>query len=179
MIDPAALNLFRGRVIFLGVLLALIIIRMLPFGGEAGSLPGPDWTVCIIFALMMRRPDYVPLWLLAGVLMLQDILLMRPFGLWAALVVIAAEVLRARSVLMRELSFLMEWAVVFGLMLAMLLVYRLVFALTLLPQVTFGFALLEVIWSGIAYPAVVLISRYVLSLQKPGLGQIDAYGRRF
>lgn len=179
MIDPVTLTLLRGRAMFAGIVLALIVFRMLPMGGEAGTLPGPDLVVCIIFALMMRRPDYLPLWLLAGVLLLEDILLMRPFGLWAALVVIAAEVLRARSVLMRELSFLMEWAVVSALMLAMLLVYRLVFALTLLPQVSLGFALLEVIWSAIAYPVVVLISRYVLSLQKPGLGQIDAFGRRF
>jgi rod shape-determining protein MreD len=63
-------------------------------------------------------------------------------------------------------------------MLAMLLIYRIVFALTLLPQVSLGFALVGLIWSIIAYPAVVLISRYVLDLQKPSLGQLDAYGRK-
>jgi len=178
MIDPVALNLWRGRALFLVVVLALIFARLLPLNTSAGRLPGPEWTVCIVFALMMRRPDYLPLWLLAGVVLLEDIMLMRPIGLWSALVVLAAEVIRTRSVLMRELSFVMEWAVTSALMLVMLLIYRIVFALTLLPQVSLGFALVGLIWSIIAYPAVVLISRYVLDLQKPSLGQLDAYGRK-
>jgi rod shape-determining protein MreD len=179
MIDPVALNIWRGRALFLIVVLALMFARLLPLGSNIGRFPGPEWTVCIVFALMMRRPDYLPLWLLAGVMLLEDIVLMRPIGLWAALMVLAAEVVRSRSVLMRELSFLMEWAVISALMLGMLVIYRITFALTMLPQVSVGFALVGLIWSVIAYPAVVLISRFVLDLQKSGLGQIDAYGRRF
>ncbi len=179
MIDPATLTLWRGRFGFVAILTALTFVMLLPMGGEAGSLPGADLMTCVVFAWMMRRPDYVPLWLLAIVMLTADILLMRPFGLWAALVVLAAEIIRARAVLMRELNFFMEWAVVSALMLAMLLAYRFGFALTLVPQVSFGAALLQWLWSVIAYPAVVLFATYVLALRKPSLGQIDAYGQRF
>lgn len=179
MIDPVTLTLWRGRLGFVAILTLLTFVLLLPLGGEAGRLPGPDLMTCVVFVWMMRRPDFAPLWLLALVMLAADILLMRPFGLWAALVVVAAEVIRARAVLMRELNFFMEWAVAGGLMLAMLLVYRFFFALTLLPQVTFGAALMQWVWSVIAYPAVVLFASYALALRKPSLGQIDAYGRRF
>ncbi len=179
MIDPVSFGLLRGRLGFVAIITGLIFISLLPMGGDAGRLAGPDLMTCVVFVWMMRRPDFVPLWLLAGAMLTADVLLMRPFGLWAALVVIAAEILRARAVLMRELNFFMEWAVVSGLMLAMLLAYRFGFALTLIPQVSFGAALVQWLWSVIAYPAVVLFTGYVLALRKPSLGQVDAYGRRF
>ncbi|MDZ7906592.1 MAG: rod shape-determining protein MreD [Cypionkella sp.] len=179
MIDPVTLTLWRGRIGFVLIAALLVFLALLPIGGDAGRWPGPDVLLCIVFAWMMRRPDYLPLWLLAGVMLLADTLLMRPVGLWAALTVIAAEVLRTRSVLMRELSFPMEWAVVAGLMLLMLLIYRFVFALTLLPQVGFGAGMVQWLWSVMAYPAVVLFTSYALALRKPSLGEIDAYGRRF
>lgn len=179
MIDPVTLTLWRGRLGFALIAALLILAALLPFGSEAGRLPGPDFLLCILFTWMMRRPDFIPLWLVALVFLVEDILMLRPIGLWAALVVLAAEILRARSVLMRELSFFMEWAVVAGLMLAMLLVYRFVFALTFLPQVGLGFALVQWLWSVVAYPAAVLFTSYVLALRKPSLGEIDAYGRRF
>ncbi len=179
MIDPVTLALWRGRLGFVAIAALLTFVALLPLGREAGQLPGPDLMLGLVFAWMMRRPDFIPMWLLATVYLAADILLLRPIGLWAALVVVAAEILRARSVLMRELSFAMEWAVVAGLMLAMLLIYRFFFALTLIPQVGFGFALVQTLWSIIAYPAAVLFTSYALALRKPSLGEIDAYGRRF
>ena len=103
---------------------------------------------------------------------------MRPPGLWTALVLIGSEFVRARVALTRELNFLVEWMLVGGLMLSMLVIYRTVFAITLLPQPGFGFALVQVIWSILCYPAVVALSRFVLDLYKPAMGEVDAYGRR-
>lgn len=179
MIDPITWTLWRGRLGFLFLSALLIFGALLPLGGEAGRLAGPDILLCLILAWMMRRPDFLPLSLLAITLLFADILLMRPPGLMAALVVIAAEVIRARAVLMRELSFPMELAVVAGLMLAILLANKLILALTLVPQVSFGAALMQWLWSLIAYPGVVLVTSFVLGLRKPSLGEFDAYGRRF
>ena len=103
---------------------------------------------------------------------------MRPPGLWTALVVIASEFVRARVALTRELNFGVEWLLVAGMMVAMLLVYRLVFAVVLMPQPAFGFAMVQVLWSILCYPAVVGLSRYLLDLHKPAMGEVDAYGRR-
>ena len=144
----------------------------------AGDLPGPDILLCIIFAWTMRRPDYLPALLIGAVVLLEDMILMRPPGLWTALVIIASEFVRARVALTRELNFGVEWLLVAGLMLGLLLCYRMAFAIALLPQAGFGFAMVQVIWSIVCYPVVVFLSRYVLDLHKPAMGEVDAYGRR-
>ncbi len=168
--------LYRG--LFVGFALVLLYLRLLPLGTQAGDLPGPDLLLCLIFAWATRRPDYLPAWLLAGVLLLEDMVLMRPPGLWTALVVMAVEFVRARVALTRELTLIAEWAMVAGLMVACLMVYRLVFTVSFLPQPGLGFALLQVFWSILCYPVMVGVSRLALDLRKPATGEVDSYGRR-
>lgn len=167
---------YRG--LFLALALLLLFLRLLPLGNTAGALPGPDLMLCLTLAWMMRRPDFLPVWMLVVVFLAEDLILMRPPGLWTALVLVATEFLRARTALTRELNFLVEWLLASGLMLAMLLVYRTVFLVTLLPQPPFGFAAVQVAWSALAYPVVVGLSRLVFDLRKPATGEIDDQGRR-
>ena len=178
MVDGATRSVWLHRLLFVGLALFLLFARLLPLGSEAGDLPGPDLLLCLIFAWTMRRPDYLPALLIAAVVLLEDMILLRPPGLWTALVVVASEFIQGRVALTRELSFGVEWLLVAGLMVGLLLAYRMVFMLVLLPQPNFGFALVQVIWSVLCYPLVVLLSRYVLDLHKPAMGEIDAYGRR-
>lgn len=178
MIDGATRSVWLHRALFVGLALALLFLRLLPLGSMAGDLPGPDILLCLIFAWTMRRPDYLPALLIGAVVLLEDLILMRPPGLWTALVIIASEFVRARVALTRELNFGVEWLLVAGLMLGLLLCYRMAFALAFLPQESFGFAMVQVIWSIVCYPVVVFLSRYVLDLHKPAMGEVDAYGRR-
>lgn len=195
MIDDAAREVWLHRVIFITLALLLLFFRLLPMESEAlvtckpeetwcrftnwlSIMPGPDLILCIVFAWTMRRPDYLPVLLIAAVVLTEDIVLLRPPGLWTALVVLASEFVRSRVALTRELNFGVEWLLVSALMVAMLLVYRLAFGLVLLPQPPFGFALMQVIWSILCYPVVVFLSRVVLDLYKPATGEVDDYGRR-
>ncbi len=167
------------RMIFVAVAAVLIFLHLLPLHpAAAGSLPGPDLLLCLVMAWTMRRPEYLPVWLLAAVMLLEDFLLMRPPGLWTALVVAAAEFIRSRIALTRELNFGVEWLLVACLMLAVFVAYRVIFAIVFLPQPEFGYAVIQVLWSILFYPAVVAVSRYVLDLRKPAMGEVDAYGRR-
>lgn len=179
MMKTASRSLWAYRGLFIALAVLLLFLRILPLSHQTGALPGPDWLLALTFAWVVRRQDYVPIWLIAAVILTEDIMTMRPPGLWCALVVIACEFMRMRAVMVRELNFAAEWALVSGLMLVMLIVYRIVIAITFLPQVTFGFALVQVLWSIAAYPLVVLITRYVLALHKPSMGEVDAFGRRF
>lgn len=168
--------LYRGA--FLGIALALFFLRLLPLGSVAGDWPGPDILLCVIFAWAMRRPDYLPVWLLALVLLLEDMILLRPPGLWTAIVILAVEFVRGRVALTRELTFAAEWALVAGLMVACLVVYRLVFTLSFLPQPGLGFALMQTLWSILCYPLVIGASRLAFDLRKPATGEVDSFGRR-
>lgn len=167
---------YRG--LFLLVALVLLFIRILPLGSVAGDWPGPDILLCLVFAWATRRPDYLPVWLLAGVLLLEDLVLMRPPGLWTALVIVAVEFVRSRVALTRELAFMAEWALVAGLMVGLLLAYRMVFTVSFLPQPGFGFAMMQTLWSILCYPLVVGASRIAFDLRKPATGEVDSYGRR-
>ncbi|MFE3838932.1 rod shape-determining protein MreD [Pseudogemmobacter sonorensis] len=166
------------RLLFLALAVFVLFARLLPVGQEPGEYPGPDLLLCLMLAWAMRRPDFIPVWLIVLATLTEDLLLLRPPGLWTALVVMATEFLRSRVALTRELNFVVEWLLASGLMVAMLLAYRTAFALTLLPQVPFSFALVQTVWSILAYPAVVGLSRLVFDLRKPATGEIDDQGRR-
>ena len=170
-------SVWMHRLLFLAVAALLIFLRLLPLQTLAGHLPGPNLLLCLIFAWTVRRPEYLPVLMIAGVVLLEDMLLMRPPGLWTGLVILASEFIRSRVALTRELNFGVEWLLVGGLMMAMFVAYRIILVLAMLPQPAFGFALVQIIWSVIAYPAVVAVSRYGLDLHKPAMGELDAYGR--
>ena len=166
------------RLIFAGAAAFLMFVRLLPLHpAAAGHLPGPDIILCLAFAWTMRRPEYLPVWLLAAVLLLEDFLVMRPPGLWTALVLIATEFIRSRVALTRELSFSVEWLMVGALMFGVFFTYRLIFALAFLPQPGLAFAAVQILWSIAAYPLAVAISRYGLDLRKPAAGELGVDGR--
>lgn len=166
------------RALFLGLAVLFLFIRLLPLRHEPGGLPGPDLMLCVILAWVVRRPDYLPMPLILGVVLVEDLVLMRPPGLWTALVVLATEFLRGRTVLTRELSFAFEWLLVSGLMIGLLLAYRLILGLAMVPQPGFGFAVVQILWSILVYPLIVWLSRLAVDLRKPASGEVDDYGRR-
>jgi rod shape-determining protein MreD len=168
--------IFRG--LFLALALGLLFLRLLPLGHAPGALPGPDLLLCLILAWVVRRPDFLPMPLILVVILVEDLILMRPPGLWTAIVVLATEFLRGRVALTRELNFLVEWMLISGMMLGMMLAYRLVLGLAFVPQPAFGFAVVQVLWSIALYPLVVGLSRLVLDLRKPAMGEVDDFGRR-
>jgi len=166
------------RLIFLGVALVITFVRLLPLQTTAGHLPGPDLLLCLIFAWMVRRPEYLSALMIGAVVLAEDMLLMRPPGLWAALVLMGAEFIRARSALTRELNFGVEWLLVAGVIFGVFFANRTILDMAFVDQPSFGFSLLQIIWSVVAYPAVVALSRYGLDLYKPAMGQVDSFGRR-
>lgn len=178
MADGANRTVWLYRGIFVILALFVLFVRLLPLGTDAGRLPGPDLLLCVMLAWVMRRPDYLPVLMITALVFLEDIILMRPLGLWTALVVLATEFLRSRAALTRELSFAVEWMLIAGLMVGLLLGYRLFFALAFLPQSGFGFAMTQTLWSILCYPLVVMASRLILDLRKPAMGEVDAMGRR-
>lgn len=166
------------RALFLGLALLILFFRLLPMSSSPGALPGPNLVLCLILAWINRRSDYLPMPLILAVTLIEDMILMRPPGLWTAIVIIATEFLRGRTMLTRELSFAIEWAVVSGLMVGMHLAYRLVLAVTQVPQLPFGYTAVEVLWSILCYPLVVAASRLMIDLRKPATGEVDSFGRR-
>lgn len=178
MVDPVAARLWLYRLAFLGLAAAILIVRILPVGGDAGAWPGPDLMLCLMLAWVNRRPDYLPALMIALVVLVEDLILMRPPGLWAAIVLVATEFLRSRVALTRELGFLAEWLMTGIVIVAMLLAYRLGMALAFLDQPPFGMAFAQTAMTILCYPLVTGLLHLALQLRKPSTGEVDAFGRR-
>ena len=164
---------------FYGVLITLLILlHLVPLSVAPGRIPGPDLLSCLTFAWVLRRPHYVPTFLVAVMFLMADMLFMRPIGLWAALVVLAVEFLRIREANQREQTFLTEWAVVVGVLLAMTIVYRLILTVLFVQQVSLGLSLVQLIATAACYPLVVLVSHLVLGVTKMTPNQAEAQGRQ-
>lgn len=178
MADRPTAHVWTYRVAFMGIAALLFFLRLLPLGAAPGHWPGPDLLLCVTLAWVLRRPEYVPAPLIAVVMLIEDVLLMRPPGLWTAIVVLGTEFLRGRAALTRELSFAAEWLLVAVLMTGMLVAYRAGFAVAMLSQPGFGYAMVQTLGSILCYPAVVFLSRAALGVHKPAMGEVDAMGRR-
>ena len=86
-------SLFTYRATFVFLVAAVTFAQLLPLRPGPGNVPGPDIILLIALAWIVMRPEYVPVLLLAAVCLLTDLLLLRPPGLWTALVVLAGEFL--------------------------------------------------------------------------------------
>lgn len=178
MIDPSTRRQWAGSIGFALAALVVILSGLLPLRPGWIGWPGPDLLLPLTFAWVLRRPEQVPVLLIAAVFMVDELVTMRPFGLWAALAVIATEAARRREHRWREQSFLLEWLRVATLMLAMMLADRIVQAVVLVPpdlapRPPLGQLLLRLLATVAAYPAVVAVARVVFGLRRAGPGELD------
>lgn len=176
MIDPVTTRLWAYRALFVALAALLLFVRLLPLSTLPVRIPGPDLMLCITLAWVLRRPDFVPAIVIVAVVLLEDMLAMRPPGLWALIVLLGSEFLRDRGASMRGLPFLAEWATVSAVMAIMLLANRLVLAVVMVPQTGLGLTLLQLLATVAAYPVVVAASHLALGLR--GASDIDGIGSR-
>lgn len=165
------------RSLYLALVLTLVFVLLMPLDVLPPSWAGPDLVVALTFAWVVRRPEYVPVLLVALVALVMDILLQRPPGLWAALMVLGAETLRNRAPGLRDLSFLAEWASVASTLIVMTIAYRTILALLLVDQAPLGLSLMQLLSTLAVYPLMALLSQNVLGVRKPAPGELDAMGR--
>jgi rod shape-determining protein MreD len=178
MAERAVTRRLFWRTVFVGLALLVAFVRLLPMGDGAGGVPGPDLLVALSFAWVIRRPDYVPILLVASVMLVADFLFMRPPGLWAAMMVIGTEFLRNREASLRDLPFLLEWSMVALLLLGMTLANALVLLILMVEQPTLGLTLLQLIATILVYPLVVAVTVFALGLRRVAPGEVDDMGHR-
>lgn len=166
------------QIIFLALAFGIAFVQLLPLSPGPGGLPGPDLILALSFAWVLRRPDFVPVLLVALVMLVTDFLFLRPPGLWAAITVLGLEFLRAREGAFRDVPFLLEWGMVSVVLTVMTLGRAAVLLIFFVDQPPLGLTLIELILTMMAYPVVVLVSVYLFGLRKAAPGEVDALGRR-
>ncbi len=178
MAETVIARIWLGRLIFASCAAIILFVGLVPLGFTPRFLPQPDLLLCLTLAFTLRRPDFVPVWLLATVFLLSDILLMRPPGLWTAIVILLVEFSRAQEYRFRELVFPFEWAYVSGAIFLALIANRLILSLTMVPQPGFGSIMLHFLLTALVYPFVVFFCYSLLRIHKVTPDEAIRYGHR-
>ncbi len=157
---------FLFGLVYTGLMCALMLVNIVPFEFWPRRFPGPDLMVAITFVWLLRRPNQVPAPLVAAVFLIADILLMRPLGLWAALMVISVEFLRSRRINIKERAFLAEWALAAGTLFATTVAYTVIVSIALFEwgPMPVDKAAIQAFSTVLAYPLVAATAKYVLGV---------------
>lgn len=166
MIDPLRRRRLIGAALYSVIVLALLLIRLVPFAPGRIGWPGPDLGICVTLAWVLRRPEQISAPLIAVLFFVADLVLFRPPGLVAALAVLASEAARARQHRWRELPFVVEWLRVAILIAMMMFAYRVALGIVFVPLPSLGQVILEFLATVIAYPVVVAVLRRVFGLTR-------------
>lgn len=165
------------RMFYWGILtlLALVILflKLLPLNLLPGRLPGPLWLLPFTYCWVLRRPEFVPNPLVAGLLLIYDFMFMQPPGLMAALGVIGLEFLRSRAPYSRDMPFLFEWAMIAGVLAAIALANHLLLAILVLNQPSIAMESMQLGATVLLYPVIVGISTYIFGVRRATPGELD------
>ena len=178
MAEAPATQDWIGRLVFIVFAIILIFGQLLPLDTRPDVWAAPNWLLAITLAWVARRPDYVPVFVVALIFLLADLLFQRPPGLWTALVVILTEMLRARTASIRDLPLLLEWGTVAVGIVAITLVNRVVLMVVMSPQQPLALTLIEMVMTIVFFPIVIVIAQFVFGVARPALGQVDNRGHR-
>ncbi|WP_292285246.1 rod shape-determining protein MreD [Marivita sp.] len=165
------------RLLFVFLALIIQFFHLLPLNPAPSQWAGPDVLVAIIFAWSVRRPDYVPMLLVALVMLMADMMLQRPPGLWAVLVVCAAEWLKSRERRQRESTFVLEWLTFASTLVVITMIYRAVTMLLMPSPGVLGLSLVQLLMTIAIYPVVVAVSYALLGVRRAAPGDVDRFGK--
>lgn len=169
-------RLWLQRAMFVALALAILIGHLLPLQTQPSRWVAPDLLICCALCWSMRRPDVVPLTLLALLFLLADFLLQRPPGLWAALALVACAHVQPRGMILRAGGFAAEYLRIVLLLCGITLAERVILAAMLLPLPSLGLSLLQTLLTVLAYPLVVGVMM-LLGLRDTS-PEMDSFGAR-
>lgn len=171
-------KLWAMRLTYVGLALLIVFVHLLPLRLTPARIAGPDVLVALTFAWALRRPAYVPAMLIALVMLMADLLLQRPPGLWAGLALLSAEWLKGKARHLRENTFVAEWLTVAGTLLLITALYRVILGLLIVAPGTFFMALMQYGLTVAVYPVVAAISYMAFGIRRKARGEFEQPGRR-
>lgn len=171
MIQAPERSFVLGTLAFLASVWVLLFLRLLPLSEGIMGWPGPDLGLALILAWVLRRPDQLAAPVIVLAVLIEDVLLMRPLGLWTVIVLIGSEAARLREPRWRDQPFMVEWLRTGILIGAMMLGYRLAQILFLLPVAALGQVILQYLATVAAYPLVVFGARWLIGLRRSAHGE--------
>jgi rod shape-determining protein MreD len=173
MSENTVTRLWGMRLTFALIVCLVLFFHLLPLETTPSRWVGPDMILAFACAWSLRRPEFVPGFLLAGLFLLADLLLFRPPGLWAALALLGCEHLKTRARSLRDGGFANEWLAVCLLLAFVTFGYRLVLMVTFVEVPGIGLSIFELIMTMLFYPLAVAVTHGLLGVRKAAPGDLD------
>lgn len=177
MAEPSPSRLWLMRAGFVGLALLIMFFHLLPLDTVPPRWAPPDLLIAFTFAWVLRRPDYVPVLSIALVMLMFDLMMQRPPGLLALLIVLASEYLKNQSGGIGRANFLAEWAVVGMVMVAVMVLNRVALIIVFVQPAPLGLSVIQLILTVAVYPVVVLVTQTLLGVRRPATGTGSMQGR--
>ncbi|WP_170333461.1 rod shape-determining protein MreD [Ruegeria arenilitoris] len=174
--QTSQLWLKRGLYLFLAAL--ILFLHLLPLDTKPDRWPFPDLLIALTFVWVLRRPEFVPTLLVAFVMLMADLLLQRPPGLLAALVVLGATYLRSAAFGLRDSGFVGEWSTVAAVITTIFLLNRVILAILSVQQAALGPVVIQVVLTIAVYPLIVLFTQNGLGVRRKSSAETGALGAR-
>jgi len=178
MAELSTSRLWLMRAAFPGLALVIMFFQLLPLDTVPRRWAAPDLLIALAFAWSLRRPDYVPIISLALVMLMADLMLQRPPGLLAMLLVLGCEYLKTQTAGLREASFAGEWAAVSMVFVGITVLNRLILLIVAVQPAPLGLSLIQMVLTIAIYPAVVFVSQSLMGVRKPAPGDAGALNTR-
>ncbi len=145
----------------------LILSQLIAFDFFKGQGHSGDVMLALTFALVIRKPSYTPIWLVACAFFFADIMLSRPLGLWTLLVVLAVNLVRSNLGVFRDMNVAAEWANIAGIICVMVILEQAVLSVVGDHRILLGALVWHVGASIFAYGVVVFLLTYIFNIGKP------------
>jgi rod shape-determining protein MreD len=178
MAELSTSRLWLMRAGFVGLALLILFFHLLPLDTLPRRWAPPDLLIAFAFAWVLRRPDYLPALSLALVMLMADLMLQRPPGLLALLVVLGAEYLKNQIAGLREASFLGEWAAVAIVLVGITVLNRVILMIVVVQPAPLGLSLIQMVLTIAVYPVVVAITQTLFGVRKPAPGNAGSKSAR-
>lgn len=177
MTPDTSTQLWVMRAAFFGLALVILFTNLLPIKTSAPQAwAGVDLLMAFAMAWSVRRPEYLPVFMMAVIFLLADLLLQRPPGLWAVLMLLACERLKSQSLTLRDAGFPTECLTVGAMIVGIYLGNRVILAILLIDLPPLGLYLLQMIVTLAVYPLTVFVTHVFMGVRKVSAGDVGAGG---
>ena len=166
-------KIWMYRLGFVAFSLLTVFMSLLPTQVNFDSWGTPDVIFALALAWIVRRPFYAPVVLVGLVIFFQDMMLQRPPGLYAALIMLAMIRLRKQAYAPSDMTFLEEWLNAALSIVAVAIALRVIMTVTFLDLPRFGTHFGSVAFTVAIYPLVALFSERVLRVTSLSLSEIE------
>ena len=175
MAEPKASGVWKLRATFVGVVMVLLFVRLLPLQTTPSTISGPDIIMALIFCLSLQRPDAVPSVLIGVVILIEDMFLQRPPGLMAALIILGSAWLKLTASQTQDRNWIKDWWMSALAMIASTVVMRIVLTLALVPRPPALLHYTQLASTILVFPIVVFVTYYVLQIRPETALDRDKY----